>query len=201
MSFQAVGRLRQADSTCCSENNFNWTISLVQSQSAIELRFSEPTPPTRVPFSPPCNTFSHAVAAAKNRVTRSQAGQSLTCECGETLQVPTLRGLSQLAVAADETIAASSVDRKSWGGWRGSILAAGCAVFVIFLLPCAYYIYVRSQLDTSYTVADEIAAGEANYDAMDMPMLFTDWVNFERNALGRRTSRRFTTSNCSRKRT
>ena len=104
----------------------------------------------------------------QNRVTRSQAGQSLTCQCGETLQVPTLRGMSELPAAGDETIATASADHKSWGGWRGTLLAAGCAIFMIFLLPCAYYLYVRSQLDTSYTVVDEIAAGDAYYDSMDI---------------------------------
>ena len=118
------------------------------------------------------------------RVTRSQAGQELTCECGQKLQVPTLRGLGQLPVADTTDVSGASTERKAWGGWRGTMFAAACAVFVLSVLPCAYFLYIRSQIDTSYTVTDEIAAGDANYDAMGLEMLVAEWTSFERGGLG-----------------
>ncbi len=118
------------------------------------------------------------------RVSRSQAGQELACECGQKLQVPTLRGFGQLPLADSEPNATAVAERKAWGGWRGTIFATACAVFVLSFLPCAYYLYIRSQIDTSYTVADEIAAGNSNYDAMGMEMLVAEWTRFERSGLG-----------------
>jgi len=118
------------------------------------------------------------------RVARSQAGQELTCDCGQKLQVPTLRGFAQLPVAESQSVATALADRKAWGGWRGTILAVACALFVITALPCAYFLFIRSQIDTSYTIADEIEAGNANYDEMGIEMLVAEWTNFERNGLG-----------------
>lgn len=118
------------------------------------------------------------------RVTRSQAGQELSCECGQTLQVPTLRGLGQLPLWESESTTTALVQRKAWGGWRGTLFAAACAVFVISILPCAYFLYIRSQINTSYTVTDEIAAGNANYDAAGLEMLVAEWTNFERMGMG-----------------
>jgi hypothetical protein len=118
------------------------------------------------------------------RVSRSQAGQELTCDCGQTLQVPTLRGFAQLPLADSQAAAGSSSERKAWGGWRGTILAVACALFVISALPCAYFLFIRSQIDTSYTMQDEIEAGNANYDLMGIEMLVAEWTSFERSGLG-----------------
>ncbi len=118
------------------------------------------------------------------RVSRSQAGQELTCECGQKLQAPTLRGFAQLKVADSQADTTAVAEQKAWGGWRGTILAVACALFVITALPCAYFLFIRSQIDTSYTITDEIEAGNLNYEAMGIEMLVAEWTNFERNGLG-----------------
>ncbi len=118
------------------------------------------------------------------RVARSQAGQELTCECGQTLQVPTLRGFAQLPVAESQSASTAAKERKAWGGWRGTILALACALFVITALPCAYFLFIRAQIDTSYTITDEIEAGNESFDKMEIEMLVAEWTSFERNGLG-----------------
>ena len=78
-------------------------------------------------------------------VSRSQAGQELSCECGQRLQVPTLRGFAELPVAGPETLPAkpraasitAESERRAWGGWRGTIMAISVAMLVISALPCA----------------------------------------------------------------
>jgi hypothetical protein len=117
-------------------------------------------------------------------VLRSQAGQELTCECGQRLQVPTLRGFADLPTAQAAAIPAASEARRAWGGWRGTIMALSLAVFVLFALPCAYFVFIRTQIDTSYTIETELAAGNANYDSFSIEQLAAEWSNFEKNGLG-----------------
>ncbi len=117
-------------------------------------------------------------------VSRSQAGQEITCECGQLLQVPTLRGFAQLPLAESETLTAGSTDRRPWGGWRGTIMAVSVAVFALSAIPCAYYSYIRSQIDVSYGIEDEIAAGNQAFDAMPLENMVADWSNLERVGLG-----------------
>ncbi len=126
-------------------------------------------------------------------VSRSQAGQELSCECGQRLQVPTLRGFADLPVASSETLStsprssikdATEGQRQAWGGWRGTVMAIAVAIFALSALPCAYYIFLRSQINTSYGIEDEIAAGNEIYDAFPLENLVAEWSNFERSGLG-----------------
>jgi hypothetical protein len=119
----------------------------------------------------------------QHRVSRSQAGQELACGCGLRLQVPTLRGLSQLPLAGSNETEATH-EKSVWAGWRGITLAIASAIFLIFVLPCAYYLYERSLIDTSYTVTEELAAGVAEIDALDLNMMVVRWLDFEKNGLG-----------------
>lgn len=117
-------------------------------------------------------------------VSRSQAGQELSCECGQRLQVPTLRGFADLPVVQTETLLATRNERRAWGGWRGTIMAISVALFAISVIPCAYYLFLRFQVDTSYGIEDEIAAGNKVFDGMPLENLVAEWSNFERSGLG-----------------
>ena len=48
-------------------------------------------------------------------IARSQAGQEVECECGNTVKIPTLRGFSDLRVAVAESNAEESVSAASPG--------------------------------------------------------------------------------------
>lgn len=63
-------------------------------------------------------------------------------------------------------------------------MAISVAVFAISIFPCAYYTYIRSQIDTSYGVEDEIAVGNEAYDRAPFENIVADWSNFERSGLG-----------------
>ena len=63
-------------------------------------------------------------------------------------------------------------------------MALSVAVFVLFALPCAYFLFVRFQIDTSYTVETEIEAGNAHYDSMETEQLAAEWSNMEQTGLG-----------------
>jgi hypothetical protein len=120
----------------------------------------------------------------KIRVTRSQAGQEFLCTCGRALRVPTLRGLADLPVVGEPAAETTSSERTAWGGWRGTVLAASVALFVLFALPCAYFSLQRYQMDPSYTLESEIEAGNENFDAQNMEQLAATWFSFEAGGLG-----------------
>ncbi len=65
-----------------------------------------------------------------------QAGESISCQCGVTLEIPKLRDLRQLEPVAEQTVARP---RAGWSMLQGSlfvvglcalVLSAGSAVFV-----------------------------------------------------------------------
>jgi hypothetical protein len=63
-------------------------------------------------------------------------------------------------------------------------MAISVALFACSVLPCAYFLFIRSQIDTSYTVEDEIARGNERYDEMPLENLVAEWSDFERTGLG-----------------
>ncbi len=118
------------------------------------------------------------------RVSRSQAGQELECGCGKKLKVPTLRGLAELPIAPDTSIAELPSSRATWGGGLGTMLAISVALFALSAIPCAYFTLQRMSLDPSYTVESEIEAGNKDFDIQDMEHLAANWLSFETSGLG-----------------
>lgn len=72
-----------------------------------------------------------------------QAGQSLTCECGEALSAPTMREISRLAsVEVAETTRAAA----RWSGLQGMLFSTGILTVVAALLAAAFFGYGWSQI-------------------------------------------------------
>ncbi len=63
-------------------------------------------------------------------------------------------------------------------------MAISVALFVLSALPSAYFAFLRAQVDTSYGIDDEIAAGNRAIDKLPLENLVADWSNFERTGLG-----------------
>ncbi|MEZ6134317.1 MAG: hypothetical protein R3C53_05330 [Pirellulaceae bacterium] len=120
-------------------------------------------------------------------VSRSQAGQELPCECGRTVKVPTLRGLSALPTV-ENSVKSSTVDStgSKWAGWRGSLFAlAICTILVsgIFTGTCLYY---RWTINTDYTTEDFIAEGDRFYDSLNPVELSLSWNDFQKFNIGQK---------------
>lgn len=117
-------------------------------------------------------------------VSTSQAGQELQCSCGKIIPVPTLRGLRELPLAqvsTDQLLAAANrgdLTKRQWQGWRGVTLAATMAGFLIAAICCGWFTMQRLSIDTSYTVAQEQAAGDAMIDSFDPNTLAAMWHTF-----------------------
>ena len=78
-------------------------------------------------------------------VESGQAGQTVTCQCGNRLEVPTMRGLAALA-RADEPIQAARGD--TWNARKGLALA-GFLVSAL-ALGAAGYLYATMPLPIEY---------------------------------------------------
>lgn len=118
----------------------------------------------------------------QHTVSRSQAGQEITCECGNTLQVPTLRGLTSLPSAdpgESPLPPRASGERTAWQGWRGPAIALASAGLIISLAYCGWFSLQRSLIDTSYTADSEIAAGNELFDLYDPEELSLVWESYE----------------------
>lgn len=121
---------------------------------------------------------------AKHAVTVSQAGQSLICSCGNSLAIPTLRGLKELPVAQPAaTQSVRAIDQPTVA--RPSIWI-GVLVTIFFLaMPVAiFYGYSRWTLDTSLTEESERSAAFEAFDQGDPAILSEAWEQFSSTALG-----------------
>ncbi len=93
-----------------------------------------------------------------------QAGQRVTCVCGATLEVPTMRGIRELVPVEEKADAkqASRGDGTAWSPLQGSLFALGMLLLMIGLVLGAYCGYVVSQIDTSKP--QELTDWENNFD-------------------------------------
>ncbi len=115
----------------------------------------------------------------KIAVSKSQAGEEIRCECGEKLQVPTLRGFSNLEKAIP-VLPQEKGPRKS-AGWNPMLGVPTAIFFAAFLVAsglCANSCYWRWQVDTSYQVKDEIAKGEELLDKLRPAELLSLYRSF-----------------------
>lgn len=118
----------------------------------------------------------------QHTVTRSQAGQKIECECGNMLQVPTLRELTNLpsADSGEDSPPPQARDGKTaWQGWRGPAIALASAGLIISLAYCGWFSLQRSLINTSYTADSEIAAGNELFDLYDPEELSLVWESYE----------------------
>ncbi len=118
------------------------------------------------------------------KVSRSQAGQTIECECGKTIDLPTFRAFADLPVAGESK--ASSEPVSPWHGWRGPMMALFSAVFFIAGGMSLWFLLQSNAVNTSYTHESEIAAGNElleNYGPYELSLV---WNDYESYGLGRK---------------
>lgn len=119
-----------------------------------------------------------------HHVSRSQAGQSISCDCGQIVKVPSLRGLTELPPAKEVPKPKRALRETS--GTSKSTITLGILFAIIFLcVPTAIFFgYHRWNLDTSYT--EQSDRDEANQRLDEAPPLAISevWNSFSTTALG-----------------
>ncbi len=125
-------------------------------------------------------------------VFRSQAGEQVACECGEKLDVPTLRGFSELATS-DQKVAANRIssERPKWNPMLGIPAAIFFAFALISFGLLANASFWRYQVDTKFKVEDEIRKGEEALDAMQPAEILVLHRNFRELGLGEKSAPEF----------
>jgi len=124
----------------------------------------------------PCGV-SHAVST-------SQAGQELHCACGNTLSVPTLRGLKELPPA--EPAGAEALSMRAHDQARRPSILLGTLFVIIFLaIPAViFFAYQRLSLDTSNTRQAEQQLAFKQLDAAGPEQLSEAWEAYSTTPLG-----------------
>ncbi|HMC12148.1 MAG TPA: hypothetical protein VKH44_12695 [Pirellulaceae bacterium] len=122
----------------------------------------------------------------KVRVANAEAGGQVTCACGKSLRVPTLRGLRQLEIAPPET---TSKAAPGWSPVHGVIFAAGLLVAAVGLGLVAYYGLRYAQIDQRYThdYTDAfVQAEQTRIDKLTPIEALTEWTEVLTDGLGER---------------
>jgi hypothetical protein len=90
----------------------------------------------------------------KVRVANAQAGEQVTCVCGKSLSVPTLRGLRQLELAPLE---AEGKAKPGWSRVHGAIFAGGLLLAGVGIALISYYLFRYAQLGGTELAVDRSA--------------------------------------------
>ena len=109
-----------------------------------------------------------------------QAGQTVTCQCGNRLEVPTMRGLAALARAED----ARDTDRATDGTWSsGKGLALAGFLLAAVSIGTATYLYVTRPKPVDYTGSREAIIDMPAAEALQFwGMIETHGINLPQNA-------------------
>lgn len=78
----------------------------------------------------------------KVRISLSQAGGQAACGCGQSLAIPTLRGIRQLDVALDT----ASAGAPTWTKLHGVFFSGGVLLAAVGAALIAYYLFMYARI-------------------------------------------------------
>ncbi len=120
----------------------------------------------------------------KHHVSTSQAGQEITCKCGKSIRIPTLRGIRGLPQVDSGRESEPVSSGSAWGGWRGPAMAIATGVFLVAAASSGYFLYQRLQIDTSFTAETAIQFGDEMLDQYGPYELSYIWNTYQTEGLG-----------------
>ena len=86
-----------------------------------------------------------------------QAGETLLCGCGQSIEIPTLRAMRHLSPMETEAdLSARSRPPRSWSRLQGSLFAGGLVVTLLSLVTLVYFCWMRSQLMTEPMKVEDV---------------------------------------------
>lgn len=117
-------------------------------------------------------------------VSQAQAGQQVSCgSCGAVVQVPTLRGLSELPLALD-SLPPKAGDKSDTWSWRGPVMAACLAGVLGFGIFSAREFNFYRLTKTNMNAAIHIKAETEGLDEMSTDALLELWDDYSKLSLG-----------------
>ena len=111
----------------------------------------------------------------------SQAGRQLTCRCGATLEVPSLRAIRALETVAET---AAQPPQRSWNPTRGVVFALGLVVALVglSLAGVAGFGWVNAKIPPPPVVDAEATLAEL--DGLVPAAAWDAWVDLRNNGIG-----------------
>ncbi len=113
----------------------------------------------------------------------SQAGQSVRCTCGKTLDVPTMRLIRQLPPAEEVPAKTRARDRR-WSLRQRLFFSGGLALLMGGLLSAAFFQIGRAGLETEERPWDNLERAYQDIDAMNIEQTWELWTNVRDDSIG-----------------
>ena len=133
-------------------------------------------------FKLPCPSCDRSIP-----VTPPQAGEALVCECGATVQAPTLREIRQLE-PSDEMPTASTQEGTSWNPLKGAIFVVGVVLIVSGLIG---HFRINPQRQALATEAPPFEELDVAIESISPVEAWTAWDYFRRQDLEYRNTPEF----------
>lgn len=117
----------------------------------------------------------------KTPIDLNQAGQQTTCQCGQTLEIPSLRGIRGLEViqAAGTSIPTST---SSVGG--RIVFVVGVIVCVLGLAAVGVAVFQRTQMVIPARPVFDVERSNADIDAKTPAQAWDEWARLRAEGLG-----------------
>jgi len=112
----------------------------------------------------------------------NQAGQPIACCCGAMLEVPSLRGIRELARSGE---AVETVAKRAWSRGRGIAFVAGLVIILVTLgLGAIAVVRITSLADISEPSVHAREIDGAEIDAMSPLEAWGEWKELRKEGLG-----------------
>ena len=123
-------------------------------------------------------------------VSRSQAGATVTCGvCGRSVEVPTIRGLTNLPPAPEET-AERTVGKRTAPRWSTSRRLVSAVCFGLMLVAgsvAGLMLATRLNYSTGWTLEQELTYGDQMVERYEPAELWDLWSVYREEGLGPKT--------------
>jgi hypothetical protein len=117
-------------------------------------------------------------------VSPAQAGGQVTCVCGKSLPVPTLRGLRELEIAP----AAAPEKKAGWSRVHGAVFASGLTIAAIGVVLLALSVLQYGQIVgfgmTKDRTEDVLRSQQADIEGMSPTQVLAEWRKDIEDGLG-----------------
>lgn len=113
----------------------------------------------------------------------SQAGQSVVCQCGQVVEVPTMREVRQLPSVEEES---DTREKPAWTRRQGVLFVSGMSVALVASLVALYCWNWRSALYVKEPIITEASLNRFydEIDEMPIDVFLEEWSEVTGNGLG-----------------
>lgn len=117
----------------------------------------------------------------KTPIDISQAGQQMSCQCGQMLAVPSLRGIRELEVLDD--VEDTAVPRPMWSVGRRVVFVIGLVVCVLGLAALCITSLARMAVAVPERTVTDVKQISAEIDAQTPAETLDTWTNLRTEGL------------------